>query len=239
MFPGPALASPADLSAGATSVRGVNAADREKLADYIRAQVSQPWPVFRGGYPDEAEAALIDAVLSIRTRYGNSPATGVRGAVGRWRDHRGDAQRLDDLRELASVDPGALADILGTRQVLSGGLLKAEGIAAAASALVAAGATSATQLDPQNPAHRRAYVGVKGLGPVTWVYLLMLLGHSGVKADTWIVRFVEDALDRRSSPKEAEALINAAAADLAVDATALDHAIWGHMSTRRRKRGAS
>jgi len=39
--------------------------------------------VFRGGYPSEVEAALVDAVLSIRNTYGTSPSTGVRGAVGR------------------------------------------------------------------------------------------------------------------------------------------------------------
>jgi hypothetical protein len=101
---------------------------------------------------------------------------------------------------------------------------------------VGRGADARPQCRPALCAARCGDVDERGEG---WVYLLMLLGHSGVKADTWIVRFVEDALGRRSSPKEAEALINAAAADLAVDATALDHAIWRHMSTRRRKRGAS
>jgi hypothetical protein len=153
--------------------------------------------------------------------------------------HRGGISQLDDLRQLADVEPAKVADALGTRQVLSGGLLKAEAIVAAASALVAAGASSAADFAPADPAHRRAYVEVKGLGPVAWVYLMMLLGHSGVKADTWIVRFVGEALGRRSSPKEAEELVNAVAVDLAVDATTLNHAIWRHMSSRRRKRGGS
>lgn len=77
---------------------------------------------------------------------------------------------------------------------------------------------------------------MKGLGGVTWTYLLMLLGHSGVKADTWVVRFVEEGLGRPSSAKEAEALVAAVAADLGVQATALDHAIWRHMSSRARRR---
>jgi hypothetical protein len=37
---------------------------------------------------------------------------------------------------------------------------------------------------------------LRGLGPVTWDYFLMLLGTPGVKADTWIVRFAADALGR-------------------------------------------
>ncbi len=64
----------------------------------------------------------------------------------------------------------------------------------------------------------------------------MLLGQPGVKADTWIVRFVTDAL---SSPhpvpsKQAEALVTAAAEQLEVSPTALDHAIWRHLSTTAR-----
>ncbi len=208
-----------------------------KLAEFVDQELAQPWPVFRGGWPGNIEAALVDAVLSIRTKYGSSPTTGVRAAVQRWRDDRevGDGP-INDLGWLASSDPYRLADVLDNRQVLSGGLLKAEAIVTAAGALVAAGVTGADDLDPDDPAHRRAYVGVKGLGNVTWTYLLMLLGHSGVKADTWIVRFVEEGLGRPSSPKEAEALVRAVASDLKVHATALDHAIWRHMSSRARRK---
>lgn len=58
----------------------------------------------------------------------------------------------------------------------------------------------------------------------------MLLGHPGVKADTWIRRFVADAIGRGSEASEAGSLVKAAAAALGVDPTALDHAIWRHMS---------
>lgn len=81
--------------------------------------------MFRGGYPSEVEAALVDAVLSIRNTYGTSPSTGVRGAVGRWRKERQvGAGGLDDLSHLAGADAQSLAAVLGNRQVLSGGLLK-------------------------------------------------------------------------------------------------------------------
>jgi len=49
-----------------------------------------PWAQWGGGWPDLIEAALIDAVLSIRNRYGKNPTTtsGVRGVVQRYRDDR-------------------------------------------------------------------------------------------------------------------------------------------------------
>jgi len=211
--------------------------DRAALSEHVRRELREPWPAIRDGYPNEVEAALLDAVLSIRGRYGTSPTTGVRGAVGRWREVRQvGAAGLDDLSHLAGADAQSLAAVLGNRQVLSGGLLKAEGVVEAATRLVAVGVTTASQLLSEELAARRAYVGVKGLGDVTWTYLLMLLGRSGVKADTWVVRFVEEGLGRSSSPKEAEALVTAVAKDLHVEATALDHAIWRHMSSRPRPR---
>ena len=106
------------------------AEDRAALVGHVQRELPVPWrPEFRGGYPDEVEAALVDAVLSIRSRYGMSATTGVRGAVQRWRDERGvGGGRLDHLSRLAGVDGQALAGVLGNRQVLSGGLLKAEAL---------------------------------------------------------------------------------------------------------------
>src|SRR3954454_24846123 len=57
------------------------------------------WP---GGWPGEVEAALIDAVFSVRARYGNrTSGTGVYGAVTRWRAHR--TVPADDLAALAAT----------------------------------------------------------------------------------------------------------------------------------------
>ena len=39
---------------------------------------------------------------------------------------------------------------------------------------------------------RRAYLSVKGCGPVTRAYLRMLTNVDDVKADTWIKRYVHD-----------------------------------------------
>lgn len=193
----------------------------------IAKKLPAEWPQWGGGWPNEIEAALLDAVLSIRSRYGKKPTTGVRGAVGRYRAHRG--APLDDLAALATIEPAELQTVLRNRQK-TGRVTKAEAIVTAAAALSAVGVVHAADLDPQSELHRSTYCSVRGLGPVTWRYFTMLLGTPGVKADTWIVRFVGDALSRQVSPAEAEELIGAAADELAVDRTALDHAIWRSMS---------
>ena len=82
-----------------------------------------------------------------------------------------------------------------------------------------------------------AYLSVRGCGSVTWTYFGMLLGASGEKADTWIVRFVGDAIGRSVTQTEAEALVSAAAAELSVPDSQLDHAIWQAVrSSARRSR---
>jgi hypothetical protein len=42
-----------------------------QLVRAISEQLPQPLTAWPGGYPGEVEAALIDAVLSIRARYGS------------------------------------------------------------------------------------------------------------------------------------------------------------------------
>lgn len=203
--------------------------DVASLLEHIRHQLPTTWTAWPGGWRDEVELALVDAVLSIRSRYGTA-TTGVRKRVSLYRHQRGG--RADDLTALAGMDPSALGDLLQTRQ-RTGGALKAEAIVQAAVRLTAVGVRHAVDLDPNSPSQKAAYVGVTGLGPVTWQYLLMLVGKPGVKADTWICRFVEAALGRPVGPPEAEMLLRRAADALEVSATNLDHAIWSHMSRRR------
>ena len=106
------------------------------------------WPQWGGGWPGEIEAALLDAVLSIRSRYGKKSTTGVRGAVGRYRDHRG--APLDDLTALAAIDPAELQTVLRNRQK-TGRVTKAEALVAAAAALSAVGVTRLHTFDPFVP----------------------------------------------------------------------------------------
>ncbi len=59
-----------------------------------------------------------------------------------------------------------------------------------------------------------------------WAYLLMLVGQPGVKADTWICRFVAEAVGRPVDAGTAERLVREAADRLGVPSSQLDHAIW-------------
>ena len=69
----------------------------------LEAPLPGDWPEWPGGWPGKVEAALIDAVLSIRATYGQSH-NGVRGAIQRWQAAR-DGGALDDLTVLASCAP--------------------------------------------------------------------------------------------------------------------------------------
>ena len=102
----------------------------------------------------------------------------------------------------------------------------------AAESLVGSGVIHAADLAAHEDEARRAYLGVKGCGPVTWSYLRMLLGHDDVKPDTWVMRFVRDKLPHVASPKAASELVHAVAADLGVEAHQLDHAIWRYRRTQ-------
>lgn len=176
------------------------------------------WP---GGWPGQIEAALLDTVYSVRARYGG-PDTGVRRVVKRWIHHRDGC--ADDLTVLARQDPNDLARVVGNSAKASR-RLKAAIVVDAAGALVDAGLHHADDFTGSTT-QRRAYLSVNGCGPITWAYLGMLLGKPGVKADTWIVRFVNAAVAGQVTPKQAEHLVHAAANELSVNATQLDHAIW-------------
>lgn len=191
-------------------------------------QIPKPWKQYPGGYQDQVEAALIDAVFSIRSKYG-SENTGVRAVVGRYRDAIGDP-KPDQLDRLASMTPEDLTRVLQNAQTVSG-RPKAEALQEAARNLVEAGVKRAADLDPS--IHRAAYTRVHGLGKVTWEYFCMLLGHQGVKADTWVTRWVAQALEVESvDAARAGNLVRAAAQQLGVGTTELDHAIWAHARSR-------
>lgn len=211
--------------------------DLHRLLDHTKRELPANWPAWPGGWPDQAELALIDAVLSIRAKYGRRADTGVRRSVSMYREHRR-PERPDDLNVLAAFDPEHLAEVLGNRQK-TGGLLKTEAIVTAAGRLAAAGASRAADLKDTGHALKSAYVGVHGLGPVTWEYFLMLLGQPGVKADVWIVRFVEQGLGRALPSREVGVLMKRAAGELKVSPTNLDYVIWRHTSRKPHAGGPS
>lgn len=183
------------------------------------------WP---GGWPDEIEAALLDAVFSVRARYGSrTNRTGVFGAVTRWRDQQ--SGRVDDLRRLASADEAEL------RRVTNNGRLsrrsKAAVVIDVARALVEAGVVHADDLPARMADAKAAYLSVKGCGPVTWSYFRMLLGFEDVKPDTWVMRFVQDAVPGVTETEDASRLVHEVAVRMEVSPTDLDHAIWRYQRT--------
>lgn len=204
----------------------------KRLMTAITDTLPQPWASWPGGYPDEVEAALIDAVLSIRANYGSTSSTGVRGAVRRYRDAVGGGS-LNDLSRLAAFTPQSLGQVLRNEQKTSG-VTKAAAIVEAANKLQRAGLVKAGDLDPE--LHMSAYTQVHGLGKVTWEYFTMLLGRPGVKADSWITKWVSEAAGtgKQMTSDQANTLVKQAATELGIGTdseerpslTQLDHAIW-------------
>lgn len=207
-----------------------------RLVHAVIVDLPQPFLEWPGGWPDQIEAALIDAVLSIRAKYGQ-PHNGVRGAVAQYRG----AQEgpLNSLQRLAGYEDAELQALLGIKQETSG-RSKASAIIEAARALGAQGVEQAADLDVSK--HKKAYVSVHGLGPVTWEYFTMLMGKPGVKADRWIIRWVSDAVGRsddqlssaetRALLVEAHEQLKVSMGDATPSLTQLDHAIWSHARRR-------
>ncbi len=104
-------------------------------------------PHWTPGWPEEIEAALLDAVFPARALYGQ-PENGVRRVVSRWREHR-ESDQLDDLQTLASyaMRSEPLAEILGNRQRVAGNsTTKTECVASLAAVLHQLGVREAKDL---------------------------------------------------------------------------------------------
>lgn len=205
--------------------------DFDRLVAHIEATGFEMRTV-PSGWPGNVELSLIDAVLSIRARYGVSADTGVRGAIQRYKQESGRTS-WDDLGALAKVDAKWLGGVLQNQQK-TGGAPKAQVIVSAANRLAQVGVVNSKDVDGNSVEQRKAYCGTRGLGPVTWQYFLMLVGHDGVKPDTLVSRFVETAIGRKPDALTVTHLVTKAAKHLGIPAAGLDHSIWRHMSNTRR-----
>lgn len=208
------------------------------LRAYVATHLGDDWVEWPGGRPGEAEVALVDAVMSIRARYGRPGSTeddvmlaptGVHRSVAAYRALRGKGP-LDDLRLLTQMDAGILERAVGAQK--TAGVPKAEAIVRAAAALVAVGVLAAADVEPTDRRQKRAYTSVRGLGWVTWEYFGMLLGRPGVKADRWVVQAVSNAVRRPVSPAVARDVVLGAAAALDRSPTVLEHALWAFERSR-------
>jgi hypothetical protein len=131
--------------------------DVTALRVYVATHLGENWVEWPGGRPGEAEVALVDAVMSIRARYGRPGSTqddvllaptGVHRAVAAYRALRGKGP-LDDLRVLAQIDAVFLERAVGAQKTAR--VPKAEAIVRAAGALVSAGCSLPTTLSRLTP----------------------------------------------------------------------------------------
>lgn len=216
----PAEAKPADL-------------DVARLVCRVEAELGT-WSSWPGGWPKEADTALIDAVYSTRARYD----TVVRPLVARyqaWPDRPLDGT----LQTLLDVDRDELLRCLANQQRVPGGIaLKVDAVIETAGRLICHGLNSPSDIRTAAGEDtwrvRRLLQQTGGIGPATSNYFLMLIGIDGVKADTLVTAFVDEAISRSTTPEECERLVGEAASYFGRSRIELDHAIWRHESDRRR-----
>lgn len=215
--------------------------DTVRIAAAIRTLPKAEWP---GGY-DETGLSLLDAVYSVNANY----ETTTRKVIERYRDHRGGRAAVDTAEDLMGVidrsgGPEAFAaEVVVNRQRTStrNGVLKSEAVHELAGVLVAHGAATKGQIGKLSPEQLKdleaAWRRVRGQGSgITWRYFLMLLGIDGVKPDRMIIRFIAETVGRTPTADEAVDLITAAAADVGLPATEVDHRIWASQSRAVRSR---
>ncbi|WP_338890790.1 hypothetical protein [Rhodococcus sovatensis] len=201
--------------------------DRDAIAQHIESTAIQDNSSFwTAGWPNEVEAALLDAVFSARATYGGTD-NGVRRVISRWRAYRSTDQ-LDDLTELASfIDrPDDLAEILDNRQRVAGNsTTKAEAVAKCADVLAGCGVRAADQLLDADD-QREAVTAIAGIGPKTWECALFLVGRRTPDSLRHFVAYVSDAVGRRVEGELAEILLDLAAESMGAPHAALEHAVW-------------
>lgn len=194
----------------------------------------QRWP---GGWRDEIDTALVDAVYSARATYKTKdPKRGVLAAVNRWRDARSTTGSLRTLvAEITRLGPAAWAVEFGNEQwapsrpaSAPGGPTKAAAILESADLLVATlGVDRAQDVTADTVTDVRACLRrVGGIGVATSSYFTMLLGYPGVKPDVMIHRFLTGVTGKQLSDETAVEELTAAAAELGVSETDLEHGIW-------------
>ncbi|GAB2472030.1 hypothetical protein [Xylanimonas ulmi] len=189
------------------------------------------------GYPDSLALCAIDSVYSLQSPYSATVRVLDRYRVARRRQG-GDPERDGASELLAAVDdaggPAVAAEVLfGNRGKAPGtrsARLKSEALAEAVGRLREIGIETAEALSGADEAAARRAWCVRGLGAVSWDYVLMLAGVQGVKADTMVRRFVTAAVGASVlvSKERAESAVKAAASRLGATERALDHAIWLH-----------
>jgi hypothetical protein len=233
--------------------------EAQQVAAHIRNTIGTTIEPHPGGWPGQSEVALLDAVFSARANYG-APAADGRGATGvhrvldHWRALR-ESVDLDDLATMVdTMDEIGLPALEAVNGQFAPGrhaepLTKWRAVRSVAQSMTEAGYDSSGPIveaarGSDASGLRRAFVeSTPGVGKVTFDYFLVLLGVPGIKADTMIRAFVDEALrdglapgsgdESRVAAVRAGELLREAAHELDLDISALDHAIWLHQRTVR------
>lgn len=214
-----------------------------RVLDAIRLELGDPstW-----GAPVEMSDSLALCALNSAHSLRASSAS-VCNVLRRYRAHRAAAgadSSTDSGPDLLAVIDAAGGPEAFTRNVIDNQSklpgtkrLRAAGIYEGLTQFEKVGITTAEQLreGAENSAVRRAWVSAKGLGSLSWQYLLMNAGVASLtKPDVMIRRFLGRAVREKVSVSRATELVTDAARELGVDARALDRAIWLHESPSTR-----
>lgn len=153
--------------------------------------------------------------------------------IRRWRSSVG---RSQEVKVFETVDRELMTDLLSANIMPRTKTLKIGGVLETAGRLIGADLTTGEEIRKAciaDPFGVRLLVEqTKGVGTATSSYFLMLLGVSGVKADTMISRFVTDVLGiGDTSRTDVENLVGECALQsFKVEKTVLDYAIWSYQS---------
>jgi hypothetical protein len=223
----------------------ISAEDVQILTGQCQQFLGSEAPV---GYLNSLALCIVDSVQSTGVTY-----VSVVNVVNRYRAYRsmqgGNAdtdsatQLVATFAELGGV--ATWADRIGNGNKTSthkGAPLKAYAIEAEAKGMIEMGIFSAQDLrdaaaNPDDLARvRKVWLTVPGQGPgVTWHYVQMLAGITGIKPDRMIIRFVANALGRPTKSLTTGfcvEILTAVADELTMTATELDHAIWSYQRVR-------
>ncbi len=195
----------------------------------LRTIPESRFEVYQKGWEGQLGMALVDAVYSKQTRYKTKRGKGLLPRLLAFQKKHEKAG--EDLRELARLPEQELRLILGNG--VTNGRTKASAVLKAANSLIALKVYTHQQYDHRQTSHRKAYLDVHGLGPVTHNYLGMLLGYPDTKPDIWIIR----AVRRVAATAGLQIVVNAKIARLVLTeahrdtglgktVTHMDHAVW-------------